>query len=68
MAKIIKQYGDEDRYLEKIKDEFIEGEELELLIVVDKLLTGFDAPRATVLYIDKELKRTQFTSSNSKSK
>jgi type I restriction enzyme R subunit len=54
--KIIKQYGDEDRYLEKIKDEFIEGEELELLIVVDKLLTGFDAPRATVLYIDKELK------------
>lgn len=54
--KIIKQYGDEDRYLEKIKDEFIEGDELELLIVVDKLLTGFDAPRATVLYIDKELK------------
>jgi type I restriction enzyme R subunit len=54
--KIIKKYGDEDRYLEKIKDEFIEGDELELLIVVDKLLTGFDAPRATVLYIDKELK------------
>ncbi|MBU1667470.1 HsdR family type I site-specific deoxyribonuclease [bacterium] len=55
-TKIIKQYGDEERYLEKIKDEFIEGDELELLIVVDKLLTGFDAPRATVLYIDKELK------------
>jgi type I restriction enzyme R subunit len=54
--KVIKKYGDEDRYLEKIKDEFIEGDELELLIVVDKLLTGFDAPRATVLYIDKELK------------
>ena len=54
--KIIKKYGSEDRYLEKIKDEFVEGEEIELLIVVDKLLTGFDAPRATVLYIDKELK------------
>lgn len=54
--KIIKKYGDEDRYLEKIKDEFIEGEEVELLIVVDKLLTGFDAPRAAILYIDKELK------------
>lgn len=28
----------------------------ELLIVVDKLLTGFDEPRNTVLYIDKPLK------------
>jgi len=54
--KIINKYGDEDRYLEKIQDEFIHGDELELLIVVDKLLTGFDAPRATVLYIDKILK------------
>jgi len=54
--KIIKKYGDEDRYLEKVKDEFVEGEEIELLIVVSKLLTGFDAPRASVLYIDKELK------------
>jgi type I restriction enzyme, R subunit len=26
-----------------------------LLIVVDKLLTGFDAPSATVLYIDKQM-------------
>jgi len=54
--RIIKKYGDEDRYIEKVKDEFVEGEEIELLIVVSKLLTGFDAPRATVLYIDKELK------------
>jgi type I restriction enzyme R subunit len=29
---------------------------LDLLIVVDKLLTGFDAPRATVMYIDKPMK------------
>ena len=54
--KLIKKYGDEEKYLDKIKDEFINGEEIELLIVVDKLLTGFDAPRATVLYIDKLLK------------
>jgi len=54
--KIIKKYGDEDSYIEKVKDEFIEGEEVELLIVVSKLLTGFDAPCATILYIDKELK------------
>ena len=54
--KIIKRYGDEDSYIEKVKDEFVEGEEVELLIVVSKLLTGFDAPSATILYIDKELK------------
>ena len=29
---------------------------MKLLIVVDKLLTGFDAPSATYLYIDKEMK------------
>ena len=29
---------------------------LELIIVVDKLLTGFDAPRNTVLYLAKQLK------------
>ena len=29
---------------------------VELIIVVDKLLTGFDAPRNTVLYLAKQLK------------
>jgi len=53
---IITEYGDEESYLDKVKDEFVEGDEIDILIVVDKLLTGFDAPRATVLYIDKELK------------
>jgi len=28
---------------------------MQLLIVVDKLLTGFDAPPATYLYIDKNM-------------
>ena len=28
---------------------------MKLLIVVDKLLTGFDAPSATFLYIDKHM-------------
>lgn len=32
------------------------GGNLDILIVVDKLLTGFDAPAAQVLYIDKYLK------------
>ncbi|MBA2868937.1 type I restriction endonuclease subunit R [Methanococcus maripaludis] len=53
--KILDQYGNEDDYEDRIKDSFLNGE-LDLLIVVDKLLTGFDAPRATVLYVDKELK------------
>lgn len=55
-SRVMKKYSDEEQYLDKVKDEFINGEEIELLIVVDKLLTGFDAPRASILYIDKLLK------------
>ena len=41
---------------EVIKDKFIkEPGQMKLLIVVDKLLTGFDAPPATYLYIDKSM-------------
>ncbi len=41
---------------EEVKKRFIEQpEQMKLLIVVDKLLTGFDAPPATYLYIDKEM-------------
>ncbi len=54
--KIIEKYGDEESYTDKIEDDFINGDEIELLIVVEKLLTGFDAPRASVLYIDRNLK------------
>ena len=52
----IKGYGSEEEYLKHVKDEFIYGDEIDLLIVVDKLLTGFDVPRASTLYIDKQLK------------
>jgi type I restriction enzyme, R subunit len=45
----------QDELIRKFKDG--EGEDApDLLIVVDKLLTGFDAPRNAVLYIDKRLK------------
>ena len=38
------------------KQEFIDHPgDMKLLIVVDKLLTGFDAPSATYLYIDKKM-------------
>lgn len=48
-------YGSEEVYEDAVKEEFINGEELDILIVIDKLLTGFDAPIASVLYIDKAL-------------
>ena len=45
-----------DRFEQEVKKLFIEApEEMKLLIVVDKLLTGFDAPPATYLYIDKNM-------------
>lgn len=53
--KMMKQYGDADRYEEAIKNKFCDGE-IDILIVCSKLLTGFDAPICQVLYIDKELK------------
>ncbi|PIQ24502.1 restriction endonuclease subunit R [bacterium (Candidatus Blackallbacteria) CG18_big_fil_WC_8_21_14_2_50_49_26] len=40
-----------------VKKKFIEQPgQMKLLIVVDKLLTGFDAPSATYLYIDKQMR------------
>ena len=45
-----------DRFELEVKKLFIEKpEEMKLLIVVDKLLTGFDAPPVTYLYIDKNM-------------
>ncbi len=42
---------------EKVKKRFInEPSRMKLLIVVDKLLTGFDAPSLTYLYMDKKMK------------
>lgn len=41
---------------QEVKQRFIdEPGQMRLLIVVDKLLTGFDAPSATYLYIDKKM-------------
>ena len=40
-----------------VKKQFVEEPaQMKLLIVVDKLLTGFDAPPATYLYIDKTMR------------
>jgi len=46
-----------DKFEQQVKEKFIKYPgQMKLLIVVDKLLTGFDAPSATYLYIDKSLK------------
>ncbi len=45
-----------ERFEQEVKKRFIEEPgQMKLLIVVDKLLTGFDAPPATYLYIDKQM-------------
>lgn len=47
---------DEQAYTKHVIERFEKDDSLKLLIVVDKLLTGFDEPQNTVLYIDKNLK------------
>ena len=48
--------GKVERFEQEVKGRFVnEPGQMKLLIVVDKLLTGFDAPSATYLYIDKHM-------------
>ena len=46
-----------EQFEQEVKKRFVEEpRRMKLLIVVDKLLTGFDAPPATYLYIDKQMR------------
>lgn len=46
-----------DKFEQDVKNKFVNSPaQMQLLIVVDKLLTGFDAPPATYLYIDKKMR------------
>lgn len=46
-----------EEFEQKVKERFKKDPgQMRLLIVVDKLLTGFDAPSATYLYIDKQMR------------
>ena len=46
-----------DEFEQAVRKQFVEAPgQMRLLIVVDKLLTGFDAPSATYLYIDKQMR------------
>ena len=52
-----KVMGRAEEFEKDMRERFIEEPgRLRLLIVVDKLLTGYDAPPASVLYIDKPMK------------
>jgi type I restriction enzyme R subunit len=45
-----------EQFEKEVKERFVKHPgQMRLLIVVDKLLTGFDAPSATYLYIDKKM-------------
>jgi type I restriction enzyme R subunit len=47
---------DPEKFEDEVKKKFVEEPaQMKLLIVVDKLLAGFDAPSATYLYIDKNM-------------
>jgi type I restriction enzyme R subunit len=54
--KMMKRYGSEEEYMKQIINQFLYGDEPEILIVVKKLITGFDAPRNTVMYLCAGLK------------
>lgn len=56
-ANVSSEYGgDEKTYTQDIINAFSQDHGPDIMIVVDKLLTGFDEPKNTVLYIDKPLK------------
>jgi type I restriction enzyme, R subunit len=49
--------GKVEQFEKEVKEQFVKNPgQMRLLIVVDKLLTGFDAPAATYLFIDKKMR------------
>ncbi len=53
---IISKYGSNREYNKQVINAFKNAEQPEIIIVVDKLLVGFDAPRNTILYLTRKLK------------
>jgi type I restriction enzyme, R subunit len=50
------KYGNQEKYEKAVINSFKKQDDPEIIIVVDKLLTGFDAPRNQVLYITRNLR------------
>lgn len=53
--KMMDEHGNAKKYENNIINRFKKGETPEIIIVVDKLLTGFDEPKNTVLYLTRNL-------------
>jgi type I restriction enzyme, R subunit len=53
--RMLEKYGSEEEYNKQVINSYKYGDDPDLIIVVDKLLTGFDAPQNTVLYIARRL-------------
>ncbi len=53
--RMMDRFGSEEAYNKELIEAFKGSGDPEILIVVSKLLTGFDAPRNTVLYVCKRL-------------
>ncbi|MDW7731167.1 MAG: type I restriction endonuclease subunit R [Methanolobus sp.] len=54
--RMMTRYGNEEEYTKQLINQFKHGSDPEILIVVSKLLTGFDAPKNTVLYLCRVLR------------
>jgi type I restriction enzyme R subunit len=54
--KMLDKYGTAKKYDETLRQAFKKSDTPELIIVVDKLLTGFDNPRNVVLYLCRKLR------------
>ncbi|TCP25205.1 type I restriction enzyme R subunit [Tenacibaculum skagerrakense] len=53
--KMMDEHGSSKKYQTNIVNRYKNDNHPELIIVVDKLLTGFDAPQNTVLYLTRKL-------------
>jgi type I restriction enzyme R subunit len=54
-AKMMNEHGNSKSYEKNIINRFKNQRDPEIIIVVDKLLTGFDEPKNTVLYLTRNL-------------
>ena len=53
--KMMDEHGTSKKYQENLINRFKSDDAPEIMIVVDKLTTGFDEPKVTVMYIDRHL-------------
>jgi len=54
-ARMMDEHGTTKKYNDNIISRFKNKKDPEIIIVVDKLLTGFDVPKNVVLYLTRKL-------------